>query len=230
MVQVHVLLVEDDPALGRVVRRGLEAQHHVVELAARGDGGLDLALGGGFDVIILDWMLPGLSGIEVLRRLRVEGSTVPVLMLTARDAIPDRVEGLMTGADDYLVKPFDLAELQARVVVLGRRRGGAPVLGELRAGSLSLDLDRRLARAGGATLELTAKEFALLEFLLRNAGQVLTRDQILEHVWGSEAEPAGNAVDIYVHFLRRKLAQYAGAPRIRTVRGLGYSLEEESRV
>ncbi len=227
---MHVLLVEDDPALGRVVRSGLEAQHHVVELAPRGDTGLELALGGGFDVVVLDWMLPGLRGVEVRRRLGAEGGAVPVLMLPARDAVPDRVEGLISGADDYLVKPFDLAELQARVIVLGRRRQAGPVLGILRAGALSLDLDRRAARAGETVLELTAKEFALLEYLARNAGQVLSRDQILQQVWGSEAEPAGNAVDIYIHFLRRKLSRCAGAPRIRTVRGLGYSLEGDNRV
>lgn len=227
---MHILLVEDDPALGRLLRRGLETQCHVVELVTDGRDGLDLATGGDFDVVVLDWMLPGLSGLEILRRIRAEGSSVPVLMLTARDAVPDRVQGLMTGADDYLVKPFDMAELHARILTLGRRRSAGPVQAVLRAGALTLDLDRRTAGVQGVPVDLTAREFALLEYLVRNTGRVLTRDQILQHVWGNEAEPAGNAVDIYVHFLRRKLKELVGAPGIRSVRGMGYCLEGKGNV
>lgn len=227
---MHVLYVEDDPALGRLVRKGLEAQRHVVELTTDGLSGLDLALGGDFDVVVLDWALPRMTGLEVLRQLRAEGCSVPVLMLTARDAVPDRVQGLMTGADDYLVKPFDMAELHARILALGRRKSAAPLQPVLSAGALTLDLGQRTASVGSATIELTAKEFALLEYLVRNAGRVLTRDQILQHVWGNDAEPASNAVDIYIYFLRRKLKEHGSAPGIRSVRGMGYCLEGNGHV
>ena len=185
-----------------------------------------MARSGRHDAIVLDLMLPRLSGIEVCRRLRADGNGVPVLMLTARAAVPERIEGLDAGADDYLVKPFSLGELQARLRALSRRQpAGPPDL--IEAGDLTLDSAGRDVRVNGSPVELTGTEFALLEYLMRNSGAVLTRDQLREEVWGEGFEPSSNVVDIYVHYLRRKL-KGAGLEHdpIRTVRGLGYAFRQ----
>jgi DNA-binding response OmpR family regulator len=199
----------------------LREQHYEVDLAHDGIAGLDLALTGTYDAMVLDRMLPSLDGLEVCRQMREAGVTTPVLILSARRETPERVEGLDAGADDYLGKPFALSELLARVRALTRRREKPILPRVLRAGDLTLDQLTRRVELCGVPIELSPKEYALLEYLLRNAGQVLSRDQILERVWGYEADPESNVVDLYIHYLRRKL-DGPGASLIQTVRGAGY--------
>ncbi len=218
-------MVEDEEKLARLVARALAEERHVVEVAHDGETGLDLASSGSFDLIVLDIMLPRKDGFQVCRELRRQGIKTPILMLTARDAVTDRVQGLDAGADDYLVKPFALEELLARVRALGRRPPLPEAPEVLRVDDLELDLARREVRRGGQPVELTAKEFALLEFLLRNAGLVLSRDRILENVWGFESDATPGSVDIYVHFLRRKLDRPGERSLIKSVRGVGYKIE-----
>jgi DNA-binding response OmpR family regulator len=220
---MHVLLVEDDVRLTRVLRRMLEEEAHVVEVANDGVSGADLALTGGFDVVILDVMLPAMDGFEVCKRVRAGHIDTPVLMLTARDAVPDRVRGLDSGADDYLAKPFAFDELLARLRALGRRR--APVCSEvLQVEDLALDPGMHVVKRAGKVVDLTAKEFALLEYLMRHPGQVLTRTQILDHVWGYAFASDTNIVDIYIHYLRNKVDKGHTQKLIATVRGVGYRL------
>jgi two-component system OmpR family response regulator len=220
---MHLLLVEDDPRLADLVARLLGSERHLVERAADGTMALEMASAPGIDAIVLDVGLPDISGLEVARRLRTGGSTVPILMLTARDAVADRVAGLDAGADDYLVKPFAIEELSARVRALGRRgRASAGIAGPaITSGPISLDEASRLVTVDGLRVDLSPREFALLECLLRHRGQVLTRDQLLDHAWpyDSEVDPAN--VDTYVYFLRRKLGPVGGGC-IETVRGVGY--------
>ena len=220
---MHVLVVEDEPQIAHIVKRALEHDMHVVDVAYDGDEGLDLAQSSSFDVIVLDVLLPGKNGIEVCRKLRRDRIHTPVLMLTARDALEQRVEGLDAGADDYLTKPFAVAELQARVRALGRRK--APIEDEtLEVGEVTISTSAHRVMRKGREIELSPKEFALLEFLMRHPGQVLTRDQILENVWGYDYSPVANVVDIYVHYLRRKIDNGFSRKLIRTVRGVGYSI------
>jgi DNA-binding response OmpR family regulator len=223
---MNILVVEDDQALARILVKSIESNNHTVEVVHDGETGLSKARSGHHDAIVLDLMLPRLSGIEVCRRLRADGNAVPVLMLTARSAVPERIEGLDAGADDYLVKPFSLGELQARLRALSRR--SLPARPDLiEAGDLSLDSAGRDVRVNGSSVELTGTEFALLEYLMRNSGAVLTRDQLREEVWGEGFEPSSNVVDIYVHYLRRKLKGAGlGYDPIRTVRGLGYAFRK----
>ena len=223
---MHVLVVEDDQALARILVKSIESAGHTAEVSHDGEQGLTLARSGHHDAVILDLMLPRLSGIELCRRLRAEGRTVPVLMLTARSAVSERIEGLDAGADDYLVKPFSLAELQARLRALSRR-GSGPQPDVIEAGELQLDVNGREVRVGEDLVELTGTEFALLEYLMRNQGSVLSRDQLRLEVWGDGFEPSSNVVDIYIHYVRRKL-KAAGLQRdpIRTVRGLGYAFRK----
>lgn len=222
---MHILVVEDERRLANLIRRALEEESHVVDVSYDGIEALDMAQATEYDLIILDLMLPGMDGVEICRRLRQEGSDVRILMLTARDAVEDRVQGLESGADDYLIKPFSFSELLARVKALARRQVQPQAEQELRSGDLVLDLARHEARRGDRTIELTAKEFQLLEFLMRNAGHVLTRTQILDHVWGYNFDSFSNVVDIYVHYLRNKIDRGFPEPLIRTVRGVGYSLK-----
>ncbi len=219
---MHILVVEDDRPLARILRKSIESSGHTVDIVGDGDEALRVARTRAHDALVLDLQLPRLSGIEVCRRLRDDGNAVPIIMLTARGTVADRIEGLDVGADDYLPKPFSLAELQARLRALHRRGKVEPEL--LRSGSLELDTTARELRVNGTTVELTGTELALLEYLMRNPGVVLSRDQLREQVWGDGFEPASNVVDIYVHYVRRKLKR-AGADHdpIRTVRGLGYS-------
>ena len=219
---MHILVVEDDRPLARILRKSIESSGHTVDIVGDGDEALRVARTRAHDALVLDLQLPRLSGIEVCRRLRDDGNAVPIIMLTARGTVADRIEGLDVGADDYLPKPFSLAELQARLRALHRRGKVEPEL--LRSGSLELDTTARELRVNGTTVELTGTELALLEYLMRNPGVVLSRDQLREQVWGDGFEPASNVVDIYVHYVRRKLNR-AGADHdpIRTVRGLGYS-------
>jgi DNA-binding response OmpR family regulator len=222
---VHVLVVEDETRLRQLLGRLLREEQHVVELAVTGREVLELGADGrGLDAIVLDVMLPDISGLEVARRLRAARSVVPILMLTARDAVEDRVAGLDAGADDYLVKPFAFAELTARLRALARRSAPAAHAGTvLSCGPIRLDEASRRVLVAGRPIELSAREFALLECLLRHPDQVFTRDQLLDHAWPFGVAVTLNSVDAYVAFLRRKLGP-AAAPMLQTVRGVGYRL------
>jgi two-component system response regulator MprA len=224
---VRVLLVEDDPAVRGAVERALRGAGHETELATRGDKALETALGHPFDAIVLDLGLPGLDGIEVCRRLRHAGNHVPVLMLTARAAVADRVDGLDAGADDYLVKPFALDELLARLRAFQRRAqtdGGSR--GTLRFEDLVLDRDAMECRRGSRPIALTRTEYLLLELFLANPRKVLSRDVIFDRVWGYDFGPDSNSLDVYIGYLRRKLEAGGESRLIQTVRGVGYVMKE----
>ena len=227
MRPVRILLVEDEAKMAALIQRVLTAERHVVDVAADGVTAAALVEGGRYDVIVLDRMLPDVDGVTLLRLLRAKGVVTPVLMLTALGSVDDRVVGLDAGADDYLAKPFAFNELIARIRALGRR-GAAASSARMQAGDLSLDELRHVAQVGDRTVDLSAREFALLGYLIRHAGQVLTRQQILDAVWGAEPDVYSNVVDLYVHYLRRKLGELGRADRLRTVRGVGYTLRAET--
>jgi len=224
---MRILVVEDEGKVAAFVRQGLVEEGHAVEVVADGEAALDaVAAGPPFDLIVLDVMLPRRDGLSVLRTLRARRIQTPVLLLTARDGVADKVAGLDAGADDYLAKPFAFEELLARVRALLRRGRGAaePVL---RLADLSLDPATRIVTRGRRRISLTAREYALLEYFLRNVGRVLTRPMITQHVWGMDWDPQSNIVDVYVGYLRRKI-DADGEPRlVQTVRGAGYSLSFE---
>ena len=223
---MHILVVEDEQRLAFLLRRVLLEERHTVDLAYDGPAGLDLALSDTYDVLVLDVMLPGLDGLEICRQMRAEHIMTPVLMLTARGSIEDRVTGLNVGADDYLTKPFAMEELLARINALLRRRDRRfEENHQLSVGDLTLDLVRHEARRAGHPIELTAKEFALLEYLMRHRGQVLTRTQIVDSVWRYDLEALSNVVDIYIHYLRDKVDRGFSYALIKTVRGVGYKIE-----
>lgn len=220
---MRILLVEDDRKAARVLKKGLEEEGFVVDAALSGDEGEYLASINDYDLIVLDWLLPGKEGIQVCRELRARGLSAPILMLTAKDAVSDRITGLNTGADDYLTKPFAFAELIARIRALLRRTRTArpPVL---RVEDLTLDpVSHRVAR-GGVSVNLTVREYAILEFLMRHAGEVVTRTQLGEHIWEEEHDTLTNLVDVHVSHLRKKIDRGASVPLIHTVRGRGYRL------
>jgi two-component system, OmpR family, response regulator len=219
---MRFLLVEDEPKMARALRRGLERQGHVVDVASDGHEGLSLGIAHPYDAVILDVMLPGRDGFAVCRELRTHGRWAPVLMLTARDAVEDRIRGLDAGADDYLVKPFAFGELSARLRALVRR-GPTERPTVLRLGRVELDPAAHAVTRDGAPIGLSAKEFALLEFLMRHPGEVMSRGRLLEHVWDYQGSSGSNVVDVYVGYLRRKLDDREGAT-IRTVRGVGYAM------
>lgn len=222
---MRVLVVEDDQRLAAVLRQGLEEQGYAVDLAPDAARGFDMAVTYPYDAMLLDVMLPGRSGFDVLRDLRGRGSLSPILVLSARSSVGDRVRGLDLGADDYLSKPFEFQELLARLRAITRRPPVEPRT-TLKAGDLEMDLTRRLASRGGRRLDLTTKEFALLEYFLRKKGLLLTRSMILDHVWDSDYDGGSNLVEVYINYLRRKTEQ-GDAPRlIQTVRGAGYVLRE----
>ncbi|MEW5991121.1 MAG: response regulator transcription factor [Chloroflexota bacterium] len=227
---MHLLVIEDDPRLGRQLVRLLAGDRHVVELAPTGGEGLDvIEAGTPIDVLILDLGLPDMSGLEVARRLRRSGASLPILILTARDAIDERVAGLDAGADDYLVKPFAYAELAARLRALSRREPHLrPNGNRWTSGPIVLDEARREVTVDGRIVDLTRREFGLLEALLRHPDQVLTRGQLLDHAWPLGVAVTPNTVDAYVAFLRRKLGPVGGA-RIETARGTGYRLAGDAR-
>ncbi|MER8230569.1 response regulator transcription factor [Streptomyces sp. NPDC101490] len=216
----RVLIAEDEERIASFVEKGLRANGFTTSVAADGDTALALALTGGFDLLVLDIGLPGRDGFTVLRELREARVTLPVLVLTARDSVRDTVAGLEGGADDWMTKPFRFEELLARIRLRLRTAARAPEVTVLRSGDLSLDLRTRRARSGDRTVDLTAREFVLLELFLRHPGQVLSREQILSHVWGYDFDPGSNIVDVYVRALRKKL----GAERLETVRGMGYRM------
>jgi len=221
---MYVLVVEDERRLAQVVRRVLEEEGHTVDTAFDGEEGLHIALEGSHDVIVLDVMLPEMDGIQVCRSLRANKLDTPILLLTALDAVDDRVRGLDAGADDYLPKPFAFQELLARLRALSRRKVHSREPTELRVDDLVLDLRRRRAERNGKAIELSPKEFSLLEFLMRNEGRVVTRTQILDHLWGYDYATDSNLVDVYVAYLRRKVDKGHRRGLIRTVRGIGYAL------
>jgi len=220
----HILIVEDEQRLSRLMKRVLEDEGHVVDLAQDGDEGLALGSAAGFDAIVLDILLPGMDGYQVCRRLRGQGVQTPVLMLTARGAVEDRVTGLDAGADDYLTKPFAFAELLARIRALTRRPPSVAAGSELTAGDLMMDLVRHEVRRGERLIALTVKEYALLEYFLRHPNQVLTRAQILDNVWGYDADPGSSVIEIYIHYLRNKIDRGEDPALLHTVRGVGYAL------
>jgi two-component system OmpR family response regulator len=221
-----VLVVEDEPRMAALLKRGLEEDGYAVDVAATGPDGLWQASEFPYDAVLLDLMLPGLDGVEVCRQLRAAGRWMPVLMLTARDAVEDRVRGLDAGADDYLAKPFSFAELSARVRAL-IRRGAVERPNQLVVADLRLDPATRRAWRASVELDLSAKEFALLELFLRHPDEVLTRTRILEHVWDFAYDGVSNVVDQYVLYLRRKIDRPFAVEQLQTVRGAGYRLRTE---
>ena len=223
---MRLLVVEDEKKVARFIKQGLEEEGYAVDLAGDGEEGLAMSLDGVHDLFILDIGLPRRNGLQVLEELRKRKIATPVLLLTVRATIEDKVLGLDAGADDYLTKPFAFQELVARVRALLRRRiESSPVL--LQFSDLTLDLARRAVYRSGEKIELTAKEFALLEYFLRNPGRVLTRTQIIEHVWDYDFDSGTNLVDVYVNYLRKKVDSGREPRLIHTVRGVGYVLKEE---
>ena len=221
---MRVLIVEDDPAIARFLERGLAAHGHQSVTAYNGPDGVIEAANESVDFVLLDIMLPGMDGQAVLRRIRARRPSLPVLMLTARGELRDKVQALDGGADDYLTKPFDLEELLARIRALVRR-ADQPQASVLQAGDLEVDLLTRRVTRGTKELELSSREFALLEYLMRHQGQVLSRQQILSAVWDYDFDPGSNVVDVYVRYLRRKLDRPDEPSFISTIRGAGYRLE-----
>ncbi|HEX8509115.1 MAG TPA: response regulator transcription factor [Propionibacteriaceae bacterium] len=218
----RILIVEDEARIAAFIAKGLRAEGHLATVVADGRDGLDQALGGDFDLMVLDIGLPGLDGFSVLDQLRSQGSAMPVVVLTARDSVTDTVSALEGGADDYMAKPFRFAELMARIRLRLRQNqaggGAGPRSDVLEAGGVRLDLRTRRATISGQEVDLSAREFTLAEIFMLNPGNVLSREQLLDHVWGLDFDPGSNVVDVYVGYLRRKF----GADTILTVRGIGY--------
>jgi heavy metal response regulator len=223
---MRILVVEDEAKVASFIRRALEEESYAVDVCGDGAAGLDMGLGGSYDLVILDLMLPGMSGLEVLKALRKEGIKAPVLILTARSKVDQKVQGLDAGADDYLTKPFAIEELLARVRAL-LRRGTGEATGLLQVEDLVLNPATREVTRGGRRIELTAKEYAMLEYLMRNAGRVLTRPMIAEHVWNLDFDTFTNVIDVYVNYLRNKIDRGWERKLIHTVRGSGYVLKAE---
>ena len=224
---MKVLVVDDDRSLRDAVRRALSLAGYDVDVAEGGQHGLTQVAAANPDAVVLDIGMPDIDGLEVCRRLRSSGNRVPILMLTARDAIEDRIDGLDAGADDYLVKPFDVGELKARLRALMRRAGAAAEPAELTFAELRLDSDRHGASVNGQFVELTRTEFQLLELLMRNPRRVLPHGVIYDRVWGYDFGPESNALRVYIGYLRRKLEDAGSRRLIHTVRGVGYVLREE---
>jgi DNA-binding response OmpR family regulator len=218
---MRILLVEDERSAARMIAKGLREHGHAVDLAGDGTSALQQATDARYDMIVLDRMLPGTDGLEVCRAVRATGDAVPILMLTARDAVDDRILGLDAGADDYLTKPFHFGELLARIRALARRRALPLVPERLQRGRLTLDTRTQEAWLDGVRVELTAREYALLEYLCRKDGAVISRDEIAEHVWDNRYDPCSNVIDVYVQRLRRKLDRDERS-WIQTRRGAGY--------
>lgn len=223
---MRILVIEDEAKVASFIKRALEEESYAVDLCADGAQGLDLALSGSYDLIVIDLMLPGLPGLEVLKRLREEKIQAPVLILTAQSQVDQKVKGLDAGADDYLTKPFAIDELLARVRALFRR-GAAEAPGVLQIDDLVLNPATREVTRAGQRIDLTLKEYALLEYLMRHAGRVLTRPMISEHVWNQDFDTFTNVIDVYVNYLRNKIDRGRGRKLIHTVRGSGYMLKAD---
>ena len=227
-MEEKILLVEDEEKLARMVELELRYEGYQVDKSFDGRSGLERALSGEYDLVLLDIMLPQLSGMEVLRRLRKEGVQLPVIMLTARDSVVDKVSGLDSGADDYITKPFAIEELLARIRAALRKRPSAPAEAlKLTCGALVMDTERHEVTVRGAPVELTRREFDLLHYLLENKEKVISRESLLDHVWGFDFAGETNAVDVYIRFLRSKIDEKFGVKIIHTVRGVGYVVREE---
>ncbi len=224
---MRILVVEDEPKMAKALQKGLQEEQYAVDVAHDGEAALAQARAADYDLVVLDWMLPGLPGVDVLRTLRAEGKSTPVLLLTAKDAVGDRVRGLDSGADDYLTKPFAFEELLARVRALLRRGSAVPELKPLRVADLELDPATRTAQRAGEPIELSPKEFALLEYFMRNPNRVLSRTLLSERVWG-EFDTLTNVIDVYVHHLREKIDKGSERKLLHTVRGVGYVLRDEA--
>jgi len=222
---MRILVVEDDAALASYIRKGLESEHYAVDVALDGAQGVAMACGVDYDLLILDLNLPKLDGISLLCELRPEKPQLPVLVLTARPRVEDRIQALDNGADDCINKPFSYSELSARVRAL-MRRGRPSVESTLQVGDLHLDRVERKVERNGRRIELTAKEFALLEYLMRNAGRRITRSMIIEHVWNINFDTNTNVVDVYINYLRKKVDEGSPSRLIHTVRGVGYELSD----
>jgi DNA-binding response OmpR family regulator len=225
---MRILLIEDEKSVAAFIKKGLEEELYSVDVAHDGEEGLLNVLSTPYDVIVLDIVLPLVNGIEVCRKIRQKGIQTPVMMLTARDSVPDKVIGLDSGADDYLTKPFIFEEFLARIRALFRRKGTE--IAELRCKDLRIDILSHKAYIAGQELALRPKEFAILEYLVRNKGRVLSRTQILENVWGYNFDPATNIVDVHIKSLREKIHAVCDEEYIRTIRGIGYSIDDHSTV
>lgn len=225
---MRLLLVEDDPKISSFLVRGLREDQHLVDLVADGSTVAELATAEEYDAILLDIMLPGLDGFQVCRQLRQQGVDTPVLVISARDSVADRVHGLDCGADDYLVKPFAFDELLARLRALGRRGRSRHQAGVLRYGPVEVDPAAHSVTVDAQHVTLSATEYRLLEFLVRRAESIVTRDQLSQHVWGGDGEAGSNVIDVYVGYVRRKLLAVHPRGLIQTVRGLGYMLKEDA--
>lgn len=224
---MRILLVEDDADIARFIRKGLTEQSYAVDVVTTGEEALYQASISVYDGIILDVIIPAPDGMEVCRRLRAEGLNLPILMLTARDLVSDRISGLDAGADDYLVKPFEFGELLARVRAM-LRRTGTPHRTVLTVGGLEIDTRSHRVRIDGDAVALTTKEYALLEYLAHNAGQIVGREEIADHVWNQDFDPFSNLIEVYVNRLRRNIEKVSTKKLIHTIRGAGYMLEERA--
>lgn len=221
---MRVLIIEDEKRITHFIKKGLKAEHYAVDLAFDGKEGLELAKKNSYDLIILDLMLPKVDGLEVCKTLRKEGHQIPILMLTAKDTLENKIEGLDSGADDYLTKPFAFDELVSRVRAILRRKYRAKNP-KLKAGDLEMDTVTHEVKRNGKIVELSSKEYALLEYLIRNTNKVITRTQILEHVWDQNYDSFTNIVDVYIRYLRKKIDKDEKMKLIKTIRGVGYKIK-----
>ena len=221
---MRILIVEDEKKMASFLERGLKEEHYTVDIAYDGEKGWEYAMTNDYDLLILDWMLPKMSGVELCHKFRKEGKITPVLILTAKDSVEDKIKGLDQGADDYLTKPFSFEELLARIRALLRRPPHITDKTVLQCANLKLDLIKRQSWAGEQEISLSQKEFALLEFLMRHAGEVVSRTAIAEHVWDLHFDPMSNTIDVYINFLRKKIGETPSKSKIETIRGTGYRL------
>ena len=222
--KMRILIVEDEPGIANFLRDGLGEEGFAVDVASNGKTGLELALVNEYDIVLLDWMIPGISGIEVCRNIRKENSTLPIIFLTAKDTVQDTVFGLEAGANDYIKKPFAFEELLTRIRVQLRSKNNEQSI--LKLGSIELNLDTHRVFNDSTEVALTQKEFSLLEFLIRNKGKICTRTRIIEHVWDMHFDADTSVIDVYINFLRKKLDDGSGKSFVNTVRGVGYIVRE----